>query len=114
VETAWLLQNTFNPSPLFNYLLPNSVTMLDKNFQIKMLKHKIISLFHCNSFVDNSVFLTALQPLWALVAFQSPDLFIIGRPLWTSDQLVVRPLVNTGTGQHKHRINAYTHQTSLP
>jgi hypothetical protein len=37
-------------------------------------------------------FLMALQPLWSLATFQSPDLFIIGRTPWTSDQLVTRPL----------------------
>jgi hypothetical protein len=47
----------------------------------------------------------ALQPLWTLTSFQSPDLFTIGRTSWTSDQLVARPL---NTGQHKHRINTYT------
>jgi hypothetical protein len=39
----------------------------------------------------------ALQPLWALVAFQFLDLFTDGRTPWTSDQLVARPLP-------KHRI----------
>jgi hypothetical protein len=29
-----------------------------------------------------------------------------------SDQLVARPLLNTG--QHKHKINTYTYQTSMP
>jgi hypothetical protein len=40
------------------------------------------------------------------------DHFTDGRTPWTSDQLVARPLPNTG--QHKHRINAYTYQTSMP
>jgi hypothetical protein len=35
---------------------------------------------------DNTVSLMALQPLWALAAFQPPDLFTIGRTPWTSDQ----------------------------
>jgi hypothetical protein len=52
-------------------------------------------------------FKMALQPLWALAAFQFPHLFTIGRTSWTSDQLVARLLP-------KHRINTYTHQTSIP
>jgi hypothetical protein len=35
----------------------------------------------------------ALQPLWALAAFQSPDLFTIDRTPSTSDQLVARSLL---------------------
>jgi hypothetical protein len=35
-------------------------------------------------------YLMAPQPLWALAAFQSPDLFTIGRTPWMSDQLVAR------------------------
>jgi hypothetical protein len=34
----------------------------------------------------------ALWPLWALAAFQSPDLLTIGGTPWPSDQLVARPL----------------------
>jgi hypothetical protein len=55
----------------------------------------------------DAFFLMTLQPLWALAAFQSPDLFTIGTSPWMSDQLVARPLP-------KHRINTYTHQTSMP
>jgi hypothetical protein len=42
-------------------------------------------------------FLMALQPLWALAAFESPDIFTIGRTPWTSDQLVARPLTKHRT-----------------
>jgi hypothetical protein len=35
----------------------------------------------------------ALQPLWALVAFQLPDLFMIGSIPWTSDQFVIMALL---------------------
>jgi hypothetical protein len=53
-------------------------------------------------------FSLALQPPWALAsAFQFHDHFTDGRTPWTSDRLVARPLP-------KHRINAYTHQTSMP
>jgi hypothetical protein len=45
-------------------------------------------LYFCNEALH---FLMALQPLWTLAAFQSPDLFTIGRTR-TSDQLFVRPL----------------------
>jgi hypothetical protein len=38
------------------------------------------------------MFLMALQPLWALAAFQSPDLLTIGRTPRTSDQFVARAL----------------------
>jgi hypothetical protein len=41
----------------------------------------------------------ALQPLWSLVAFQSPDLFTIGRSPWTRDQFVARPLPKYRTVQ---------------
>jgi hypothetical protein len=77
----------------------------------------------------------ALQPLWALAAFQFPDLFTIGRTPWTSDQLVARPLpkprtvgfeptitvservktvhaldrVATVTGSNNYRNDVYTH-----
>jgi hypothetical protein len=33
-----------------------------------------------------------LQLLWALAAFQPPNLFTVGRTPWTSDQLVTKPL----------------------
>jgi hypothetical protein len=35
----------------------------------------------------HEIFLLALQSLWALVSFQFPDLFTIGRTPWMSDQL---------------------------
>jgi hypothetical protein len=44
-----------------------------------------------------------LQPLWALVAFQCPDLFTIGRTLWRSDQLVARPLPKHRTEQTQNK-----------
>jgi hypothetical protein len=44
-------------------------------------------------------FLMALQPLWALTAFQSHNLFTIGRAPWTSDQLVARSLPKYRTAQ---------------
>jgi hypothetical protein len=51
-------------------------------------------------------FWMALQPLWALATFQSPDLFkIVGTP-WTSDHLVTGGDLNTG--QHKHTKNTCT------
>jgi hypothetical protein len=54
------------------------------------------------------LFSLALQPLWALAsAFQFRDHFTDGRTPWTTDQLVARALP-------KHRINTYTHQTSMP
>jgi hypothetical protein len=48
-------------------------------------------------------FLMALQPLWALSAFQSPDLFTIDRTPWTSDQLIARPLPKHRTAQTQNR-----------
>jgi hypothetical protein len=55
----------------------------------------------------------ALQPPWALAsAFQFHDHFtyvgLLGRVIGSSQGLYLN------TGQHKHRINAYTHQTSMP
>jgi hypothetical protein len=44
---------------------------------------------------------------WPLLFFQFHDHFTDGRTPWTSDQLIARPLP-------KHRINTYTHQTSMP
>jgi hypothetical protein len=53
----------------------------------------------------------ALQRLWGLAAFQSPDLFTIGRTPWTSDQLVARPLPKHMTSQtqnkHIYTLNIY-------
>jgi hypothetical protein len=64
-----------------------------------------------------NIFLMTLQPLWALAAFQSPDLFTIGRTPWTVDQLVARPLPKHRTAQthihtkhHAHnRIRTHDH-----
>jgi hypothetical protein len=50
--------------------------------------------------------------MWALAAFQFPDLFTIDKIPWTSDQLVVRPLPNHMTAETQK--NTYTHQTSIP
>jgi hypothetical protein len=47
----------------------------------------------------NKFFSLALQPLWALPSFQSPDLFTIGGIPWTSDQLIIRPLPKHRTVQ---------------
>jgi hypothetical protein len=41
----------------------------------------------------------APKPLWALVDFQSLDLFTIGRTPWMSDQLVARPVPKHRTAQ---------------
>jgi hypothetical protein len=70
-------------------------------------------------------FLMALQPSWTLAAFQSPDLFTVGRTPWTSDRLVARPPPKhmttqtqnkhiytpnihalSGTGAHDHSVRA--------
>jgi hypothetical protein len=40
------------------------------------------------------------------------DYFAGGRTPWMGEQLVARPPRNVG--QHKHIINTYTHQTSMP
>jgi hypothetical protein len=55
-----------------------------------------------------------LQPLWALAAFQSPDLFTIGRTPWMSDQLVTRPLPKhrAAQTQNKH-IHTHTHTPNI-
>jgi hypothetical protein len=57
-------------------------------------------------------FLIALQPLWALATFQSPDLFTIDRTPWTRDQLIARPLPKHRTAQTQNK-HIYTHQTSM-
>jgi hypothetical protein len=55
----------------------------------------------------------ALQTFRAQASCSVPySFFIDGRTPWTSDQPVTRPLLNTG--QHKHRMNTYTYQTSMP
>jgi hypothetical protein len=59
-------------------------------------------------------FSLALQPHWALAsAFSASWLFLqtvqlLGRVISSSQGLYLN------TGQHKHRINTYTHQTSMP
>jgi hypothetical protein len=58
--------------------------------------------------------LMALQPLWAVVGFQSPDLFTISRTPWTGDQLVARPLPKhrTTQTQNKHIYTPIIHALS--
>jgi hypothetical protein len=57
-------------------------------------------------------FSLALQPPWALAsAFQFHDHFTDGRTPWRVISSSQGLYLNTG--QHKHRINAYTHQTSM-
>jgi hypothetical protein len=54
----------------------------------------------------------ALQSWWALAAFKSliysQSVGLLGRMISSSQGLY------QNTGQHKHRINTYTHQTSMP
>jgi hypothetical protein len=51
----------------------------------------------------------ALQLLRVLTAFQSPDLFTIGRTPWTSDQFVERPLPKHSIAQTQNKhIRLYT------
>jgi hypothetical protein len=52
----------------------------------------------------------ALRPLWTLVAFQFPNLYIFFRTPWTGDQLVARPLPTHGTTQTRNK----RRQTSMP
>jgi hypothetical protein len=56
--------------------------------------------------------LMALQPLWALAAFQSLELFksvgLLGRVISSSQGLCLN------MEQHKYRINIYSHQTFMP
>jgi hypothetical protein len=68
----------------------------------KLIIAPLVKKFHL--FMRPKVhFLMSLQPVWALAAFQSPDLFTIGKTPWTSDQLVVRPLPKHRTAQtHIH------------
>jgi hypothetical protein len=47
-----------------------------------------------------------LQPLWALAAFQFPDLFTIGRTL--GQVISSSQGLYLNAGQHKHRINTHT------
>jgi hypothetical protein len=49
----------------------------------------------------------ALQPLWTLGSFQSPDLFTIGTASLTSYQLVAKPLPKHRTAQ-THNKHIYT------
>jgi hypothetical protein len=64
--------------------------------------------------VRGIAFLMAVQPLWALAAFQFPDLFKIGRTPWTRDQLVARPLPKhrTARTQNKHVYTPNIHDLS--
>jgi hypothetical protein len=55
------------------------------------------------NFTATLFFLMALEPLWALDAFQSPDLFTIRRTPWTSDQLIARPLSKHRTAQTQNK-----------
>jgi hypothetical protein len=55
---------------------------------------------------------------WLFQPIQGPGLLFIsiiiftdGRATWTSDQFAAGLYLNTG--KRKHRINAYTHQTSM-
>jgi hypothetical protein len=55
----------------------------------------------------------ALQPLWALTAFQSPDLLKNGRTPWASDQLVARPLPKHRAAQTQNK-HIYTPDIHTP
>jgi hypothetical protein len=44
-----------------------------------------------------------LQPIWALVSFQFPDLFTIDRTPWTSYQLIARPPAKHRTTQTQNK-----------
>jgi hypothetical protein len=65
--------------------------------------------------VTSYVFLMALQLLWALAAFQFPDLFTGGRTHWTSDQLVARhlPKHRTAQAQNKQIYTLNVHDLSV-
>jgi hypothetical protein len=63
-----------------------------------MLLHNELHIVYSSSSV-----LMALEPLWALAAFQSPDLLTIIRTLWTSDHLVSRPLPKHSTAQTQNK-----------
>jgi hypothetical protein len=53
------------------------------------------------------IFTGSTAPLGPGLCFQFHDHFTDSRTPWASDQLVARPLP-------KHRINIYTHETSIP
>jgi hypothetical protein len=53
-------------------------------------------------------FSLALQPVWALAAFYSPDLFTIGSTPWTCDQPVARSLPKHRTAQTQNKRIYYT------
>jgi hypothetical protein len=53
-------------------------------------------------------FSLALQPSWALAAFQSPDLYKIGRTPWTCDQPVARLLPKHRIAQTQNKHIYYT------
>jgi hypothetical protein len=79
--------------------------MLLWNQNVHYLHHKDILQSHLYAFHPVvSIFLIALQPLWALASFQFPDLFTIGWTPWTSEQLVARllPKHRTAQTQNKH------------
>jgi hypothetical protein len=58
-------------------------------------------------------FLMALELLWALTAFQSADLFTIGRTPWASDQFVARLLPKHRTAQTQNK-QIYTPNIHAP
>jgi hypothetical protein len=71
--------------------------------------------FHCPRFITITFlfFSLALQPPWALASAFSFMIILLtvgllGRVISSSQGLYLN------TGQHKHRINIYTHQTSMP
>jgi hypothetical protein len=84
------------PSKIFTFLLEMYLVKTDGSWRV------------------NSGFLMALQPLWALAAFHSLDLFTIGRTPWTSDQLVARPVPKhrTAQTQNKHIYTPIIHAMS--
>jgi hypothetical protein len=60
-----------------------------------------------HSFIHSSMALQLSVGPWPLLQFHNL-FYIVGRTPWRSDQPVLRSLP-THTGQHKHRINAYSH-----
>jgi hypothetical protein len=60
-------------------------------------------LFSFSDMLRLHIFLMALQPLWALAAFQFPDLFTISKTPWRSDQLLARPLPKHRTAQTQNK-----------
>jgi hypothetical protein len=86
------------------------------NFQLQyILKHYEENYSTGQVKINNQFYFSlALQPPWALVSdFQFRNNFsqpvgLLGRAISPSQGLYLN------TGEHKHRINAYTHQTSMP